>query len=54
MAIGRLLSDQPPRRLKVWYHNAVEDWDELCRRLDAPTETWRDETPTRLQCRQKD
>ena len=36
MATGRaLLSEEPPRRLKVWYHNGEENWDELCRRLDA-------------------
>jgi hypothetical protein len=36
MAIGRpLLSEEPLRRLKVWYHNGEENWDELCRRLDA-------------------
>jgi RecA-family ATPase len=36
MAIGRaLLGDEPLRRLKVWYHNGEENWDELCRRLDA-------------------
>jgi hypothetical protein len=29
------LSEEPPRRLKVWYHNGEENWDELCRRLDA-------------------
>jgi hypothetical protein len=36
MAIGRkLLNDDPLRRLKVWYHNGEEHWDELLRRLDA-------------------
>ena len=36
MATGRaLLSEEPPRRLKVWYHNGEENWDELCHRLDA-------------------
>jgi hypothetical protein len=36
MAIGRdLLSEELPRPLKVWYHNGEENWDELCRRLDA-------------------
>jgi hypothetical protein len=36
MAVGRaLLNDEPLRRLKVWYHNGEESWDELLRRLDA-------------------
>jgi hypothetical protein len=36
MAIKRkLLNDVPPRRLKVWYHNGEEHWDEMLRRLAA-------------------
>jgi hypothetical protein len=36
MATGRsLLNEEPLRRLKVWYHNGEENWDELCRRLEA-------------------
>src|ERR1700722_11461066 len=36
MATGRsLLNEAPLRRLKVWYHNGEENWDELCRRLEA-------------------
>jgi hypothetical protein len=30
-----LLGEPPLRRLKVWYHNGEESWDELRRRLDV-------------------
>jgi hypothetical protein len=36
MAVARkLLFDEPMRRLKVWYHNGEENWDELRRRLEV-------------------
>jgi hypothetical protein len=36
MATARaLLGEKPLRRLKVWYHNGEESWDELRRRLDV-------------------
>jgi AAA domain len=39
MAVQRkLLDDEPLRRLKVWYHNGEENWEELLRRLQAVCE----------------
>jgi hypothetical protein len=36
MATGRkLLNEAPLRRLRVWYHNGEETWEELLRRLGA-------------------
>src|SRR5262249_24510321 len=46
MAAGRkLLGGEPLRRLRVWYHNGEETWDELLRRLGAVCQHYR--IPTR-------